>query len=339
MLEFDEQLLINKTEDLVSIGKSINTIYKKLQYLEMKNMQNSPQFQKYVEILRSLRHAEDEYVKTIRNKEMDSAYIMYYLTKKYHLEGINAYYDHMYLTDRLKIVNRIITNIENYFNTNNIFIRKDNVLSVVQDNFDVDLFEDSYYQAQLTVDRTYTYQHLKNMDKLLQERPDLGCAPVHEHKDIRELYLEFKYNLSFIDKRVEKFFLYNNFSVQDLPIPTFKQQAHLLGLSFEEFSEAHDFCLVEIVRNHLLEYLDFANNTELEEADYERRFLTLWYLSNIFKEVNIQQLLQLITQAVGAPYFDYVDEKEKNNIFELLDKTFNFKPFDAEKGKVYTKEK
>lgn len=336
MNEIDKSLK-KKLNELVSIGIYIQKIYNTLYYLEKENKQHTPKFKAYVQSLNKFRNFEEIYLKNIVQKANydDIATIIGYLRDVYQLFGLDFYYDYVYLTQKIKAVCRTTltfkTTLCNFFleiedEYNSDFGSNSNYITY--DQFFIDGIFSSYY---LFTNKIFEQNNLKRMNESLEKNINLNF--VHENKSMRELYLDHKYNLSFVDREIEKKLIDNYFDVQALKIPTFKEQMEVLGISKENYRDIYGFSLTSNIRKHIEEYTDPNNLDYITPQIVERVTLSLWYLVNILNELNIHQLKEVKVLMDEYFYFAKINEREKRTLLTILDNAINAQNKEKQKKK------
>lgn len=307
-----EKSLNQKLNDLIKIGLSIQNIYFNLYRLEKENKKDSLEFRKYVNYLQLAIEIENQKFKPITRREDEMNLILYYLEEKYNLYNVDVYYDYMYLGDESRVVTRIMETVETALDD----ICIDDEYEVNEDYF-VAVSDLKVYSM---INKTIAYLNLKNKSKQLKINKNLENLKIQrgEQKNMRELYLEYKYNMAFVDKDIEKSFIINNFNALELPIFTIKEQADILNISIDDYrKEIGNWVSYDIVK-HIFTYGDFTDIELLLKAHAERKMLSLWHLINTFSGMNNHQLLKFKEMLNKLPNFSEINDKDKQTILTII---------------------
>ncbi len=321
MYELSETLQ-KRLDDLTKISLAVNNIYSNLCLFEKDGKKDSDEFRKYVDYLQIALEIENEKIKKLSYNEENIGLLVYHLEEKFNLHGVDIYHDYMYLNEEAKVATRIITTL-------------DAILDEIYCGEDYDhLAGADLYQIYNYITKTLLYNNLKKMDeqikgdktgKLSRKTDDnLGC--------LRDLYLDYKYNMAFVNKEIEQNFLSNNFNTADILILKPLEQARILGLSVKEYNDLKKYDIINKTLDNISVHGSFSNLEMLLPPNVKRKVITLWSIINGIKVMDYHQLLEVKASLNYAAKFTVLNPKSKKIVLAILND--NLAPFLSDQSKI-----
>lgn len=303
-----DKTLQKKIDGLIKIGLSIENIYTNFCNLEKEGKRNSDEYKKYIDYLEMTLEIENKKLEYFAFDEERLLLTIDYLEQKYNLYGIDANYDYMYLNKESKAATRIITTFDSYLDDiyyNNNFNIADKI---------------DFQQVVLLLKEKQTYDNLKTMGfqmQHLEKRNNLNKTNKGTTQ-LRDPFLDYKYNLAFVNKNLETDFLLNDFNVCKFLSFKNKEHAKFLGLSLKKYENLNVYVTSSEIINKVIEYCKFTEIELLLSHNKERNKLILWFLINNFNNLNSEELLTIREVLFHHLPNDNLNPKSKKIVLSCL---------------------
>ncbi len=316
-------------DNIIELGLSINNIYTKLCQMEKKGKKGTAKFKKYIDYLLIAVGIEENKLNKIIGNLDEMNLILFYLEEKYNLYGANSYLDYVYFDEETKAVLRIIETLESKIEEYENLENEEYLMNC-----------DDYAETYVIINKTLHYHNLKAMNQYLKCSKDLKKLPISKcnEKTLSDIYIEYKYNMAFVDKGVEKSLIINNFEPKNLMVLSYEAQAEYLNMSSYYYELDIQYQLIINTLNEVFVYSDFSKPEQLLSYNIERKVLALWYLINSFNMMKSNDLIEIFNYLDEDDCFANVNNADKQTILALIENSFE-KAIEREKERVKRKKK
>ena len=110
---------------------------------------------------------------------------------------------------------------------------------------------------------------------------------------LSDSFLDYKYNLAFINKDLEKDLLLNDFNVCNSLFFKKEEHAKVLGLSLKMYENLNIYVTLNESINKMVEYCKFTDIELVLPHNEERNKMILWFLINNFNNFRSEELFTI----------------------------------------------
>ncbi len=276
-----DKTLQQKIENLIKIDLSIGNIYTNFCLLEKEGKKNSDKYKKYINYLEMVLEIENKKLEYFTFNKERILLTIAYLEEKYNLYGVDASYDYMYLNNESKAATRIMTTFDSY-------------LDDINNNYDI-INKTDFQQITLLLKEKQIYDNLKTMGFQIQQLEKDDSLNITNQKTIllSDSFLDYKYNLAFINKDLEKDLLLNDFNVCNSLFFKKEEHAKVLGLSLKMYENLNIYVTLNESINKMVEYCKFTDIELVLPHNEERNKMILWFLINNFNNFRSEELFTI----------------------------------------------
>ncbi len=302
---------LDNLERILQLSNSIGKLYDNLSELEKKGHKNSPIYQKNLEYLKIAIEVEDGIYPRILNDHKMLKNISTYLDEHYKLSDCDPYFDYLCLNREEKSALRIRETIYN---------RLGSSLSNYSVEYEEDINTAAYlYDLVSALNKDILFNFLLNND-----REASSSIANDDLKDRNDLLIDFKYNVSYVNKNLEKDFINKRFIVEQLNDLDPRVNAVDLKLSYREYKLERDYYLMELLYEKIGNYDIFNEFDLLISFNAKKRELIYNYIVSSIDMLGNKSIIELNK---------FLEEIEYEEFLKITNKKLN------SRGKVYTKKR